>query len=100
MTVATGIETGAGEHPGHGQALLQAKGPGKSQGAGWAGAPQVNSSSSTSGNNQSFLSNWQTQLASMGAGLDGIKAEQNSVNGNEDPAEALLDSSSTPQFRK
>ena len=91
MTVATGIETGAGEHPGHGQALLQAKGPGKSQGAGWAGAPQVNSSSSTSGNNQSFLSNWQTQLASMGAGLDGIKAEQNSVNGNEDPAEALLE---------
>lgn len=89
MTVAAGIETGAGGHTGPGQALHQAKGPGKTQGAVRAVAAQVSSSPKASGAPESFRSNWQAQFASLTSGLDTSKAGSDSPNEIDDPADAL-----------
>ncbi|MGP8173171.1 MAG: hypothetical protein ACLP7O_01330 [Terracidiphilus sp.] len=75
MTVATAIETGTGGHPGPGQSQVLTKTSGKAPSAGWAGAPASSLSPSSVPGAQSFRSSWQSLLASLGAGLDGLSEE-------------------------
>ena len=75
MTVATLIEIGTGGHPEPGQSQVLTKTPGKAPSAGWAGAPASSLSPSSVPGAQSFRSSWQSLLASLGAGLDGLSEE-------------------------
>lgn len=75
MTVATPIETGTGGHPEPGQSQVLTKTSGKAPSAGWAGALGSSLSPSSVPGAQSFRSSWQSLLASLGAGLDGLSEE-------------------------
>jgi len=93
MTVAAGIETGAGGHQEPGRGLFQAKGLGKAPGSVWAGAAQGSSSSSAGRTVESFQSNWQAQFASLCGGMDSLNAESESASEIEDVPEAPVDGS-------
>ncbi|MGA3136235.1 MAG: hypothetical protein ABSC88_09610 [Terracidiphilus sp.] len=72
MTVATLIEIVTGGHPEPGQSQVLTKTPGKAPSAAWAGAPASSLSPSFVPGTQS---SWQSLLASLGAGLDGLSEE-------------------------
>jgi hypothetical protein len=76
MSVAAGIEivTGGLSEPSLNQAAPNAAD--RAQGAGWAGAQAVDSSSASASGAQSFRSSWQSMLASLGAGGNRLGEEE------------------------
>jgi hypothetical protein len=83
MTVATGIEIGAAGRSEPGQGLLPAKSASKTSNEGLAGLPGSAAAS--------FLSNWQSQLASLGTDLDDLSAEEGTVGGTAPEPKTTLD---------
>ena len=93
MTVAAGIEIGTGGRPEPGQNQVLASVFGKAQSTRWMGAAQANSSFVPAPGAESFRSSWQSQLASLGAGMDGAVVEEAGAEGTRtsvaaDPEEA------------
>ena len=76
MTVATLIEIGTGGHPEPGQSQVLTRTPGKAPNLGLAGGPGSSLSPSSMPGAESFRSSWQSLLASLGAGLDGLSEEE------------------------
>ena len=87
MTVAAGIEIGAGGRSETGQNQLLM--PGRTQGAAWSGARLAGSSPSSGAAVESFRSSWESLLASLDAGknsLNGVEAETDATQTNTDGA--------------
>jgi len=80
MTVAAGIEIGTGGRPEPSPSQVPASVPGKAQSAARIGAGAPGSSSSLGQGWESFRSNWQSQLASLGA-VDASAAEEAGADG-------------------
>lgn len=75
MSVTAGIEIVTGGHSEQGQSRVPTNIAGKSQSAGWAGAPGANSCSPSAPGAESFRSSWQSMLASLSTGLQSLSVE-------------------------
>ena len=85
MTVATPIEIGTRGHPEPGQSRVPAKAPG----AGWADAPGTGLFPSSVPGAESFRTSWQSLLASLGTGMDGLSEEETEIDNTHTVAEAF-----------
>ena len=90
MTVAAGIEIGTGGRPEPSPSQVPASVPGKAQSAARIGAGAPGSSSSSEQGWESFRSNWQSQLASLGA-VDASVAEEAGADGTRTSVESGLE---------
>jgi len=81
MSVATGIEIVAGGQPEPNLGLAPVRTPGGAMGAGGGGAAAASSTLSSQAGAENFRSGWQSLLASLGAGMDGLSGIEDGADG-------------------
>jgi hypothetical protein len=90
MTVAVAIEIGSGVRSEPEPGLASAKSANKISSAGGTGATAANSSQLSE---VSFRSNWQSQLASLGSGLDSLNRDEETADGSPEALQTALEKS-------
>src|SRR5580658_5188822 len=90
MTVAVAIEIGSGVRSEPEPGLASAKSANKISSAGGTGATAANSSQLSE---VSFRSNWQSQLASLGSGLDSLHRDEETADGSPEALQTALEKS-------